>query len=71
MRGSRGRFSLYARQSAAVFLPTGLAAGFFGPPSAAKGLHGSRLLTDVLHTQCLETYKNVTNYLEKNNFTLN
>ena len=71
VRGSRGRFSPCARQGAAVLLPTGLAVGVYGPPSAAKGLHGPRLLTDVLHMQCLETYKKVTNYLEKNNFTLN
>ena len=64
-RGSKGRASLCARQGAAVFLPTGLAVGVYGPPSAAKGLHVPRLLTDILHTQCLETYKNVANYLEK------
>ena len=70
-RGSKGHASLCAPQGAAVFLPTGLAVGVYGPPSAAKGLHVPRLLTDILHTQCLETYKNVANYLEKKNFTLN
>lgn len=34
--------------------------------SAAEGLHRPRLLTDVFHTQSLETYKDVTNSLETN-----
>ena len=56
---------------AAVFQPTGLTAGVCGPPSAAEVLHIPRVLTGVLHTWCLDTYKNVANHSEKNNFTLN
>lgn len=56
---------------AAVFQPTGFTPGVYGPPSAAEVLHIPRVLTDVLHTWCLDTYKNVTNCSEKNNFTLN
>lgn len=68
VRGSEGGSSLCARPGAAALLPTGLAAGVDGL-LAAEGLHRPRLLTDVFHTQSLETYKDVTNNLEKNNFT--
>lgn len=53
-----------------LLLPS-LTAGIYWPPSTAKVVHIPKFLIDGLHTWYLNTYKNVTNRSERNNFILN